>query len=392
MLILASLLTLNGAARHGAHFLGGDDFGLSLILLGLAVVAGFGALVAMRSARAVEGPRARPRWYHWAILAALLLFHCAVAHRYIRNRPVTIDCYVFQRDAAQTLLQGHNPFGTSHANPYDENETRKNYARDSVVNGRVLEGMPYPPVNFLAAVPGYLAGDVRYGYVAAMLLSAIFVFAWMPDARGLWLGGFALVSPLTFFVERQCWTEPLMWAFLCLTFYVTARHPRWAPLAVGLFLATKQYNVLALPFLGYFVQPFTWKAYGKLMALTLGVAGATVLPFALWNFHALWHDLVQFHLGLPPRLDSISFAIPFPWATKLAAALLLALTVWAARRGSQPAANFAAVYGMAMLLFFLASTHALLNYYFFISQAFLLTAAALWPQGQALTAKVRAIR
>jgi hypothetical protein len=151
------------------------------------------------------------------------------------------------------------------------------------------------------------------------------------------------------------------------------------PLALGLFLASKQYNFLALPFLGYLLQPFTRKAYWKLFGASLAVAMATVLPFAIWNFHALWHDLVLFHLAQPVRQDALSFAIPFPLFMKLGPLLLLAFIVWGARRGSLQPAIFAVAYGMALLLFFSTSKQAFLNYYFLIAQAFLLAATALWP-------------
>lgn len=170
---------------------------------------------------------------------------------------------------------------------------------------------------------------------------------------------------------------------LCATVYTAIRKPRWLPLALGLFLASKQYNFLALPFLGYLVRPFSWRAYWKLLGLSMAVALATVLPFALWNFRALWHDLVFFLYVVPVRRDSLSFAIPFPIYAKIGLLLLFAFIVWGATRGAQQPAMFAAAYGTALLLFFSASRQAFLNYYFLSAQALLLAAVSLWHAKEA---------
>ncbi|HWF02215.1 MAG TPA: hypothetical protein VHA06_00935, partial [Candidatus Angelobacter sp.] len=214
-------------------------------------------------------------------------------------------------------------------------------------------------------------------------LSTIFVFALFPDARGLSLAAFVLLAPITYFVEYECWTEPLLWMLLCATVYAAVKRPRWLPLALGLFLASKQYNFLALPFIGYLVRPFSWKTYWKLLVQSLGVALATVLPFAIWNFRGLWHDLILNVFAVPVRQDALSFAIRFPLYAKIGRLLLLAFVVWAARRGTQHAAMFAAAYGMALMLFFSASKMAFLNYYFLIALALWLTAASLWPARRA---------
>ncbi len=154
----------------------------------------------------------------------------------------------------------------------------------------------------------------------------------MPDRRGLGLTVILLFNPITFFIEAFSWTEPLVWMLLCATFYTALKKPKWLPLALGLFLASKQYNVLALPFLGYWLQDFEWRAYWRLVAGSLAVAVATVLPFALWNFHALWHDLVWFHLAQPMRHDELGFAAIFPLAMKIGPLLLLAFTASALLR------------------------------------------------------------
>ena len=350
------------------------------MLIAVAILLGIAAMILARRGYAAEFEASRDSGYRW-LLPALLGLHGLLGCYIIRTTVPGIDCFTFQRDAAATLLRGRDPYGTSHADVFNAEESRRFYAPGVVVNGRIQEGLPYPPVTFLSAMPGYLLGDVRYGYLATILLSAILVFALLPDARGLWLAAFILLAPTTYYVEMLCWTEPLVWALLCATVYAAVRRPRWLPLALGLFLASKQYNVLALPLIGYLVRPFSWKAYWKLLGQSLAIAMVTVLPFALWNFHAVWHDLFLFHLASPVRHDAISFVIPFPIYAKIGPLLLLAFMVWAASTRAQRPAMFAAVYGMTLMLFFVASKQAFLNYDFLIANAFLLAAAPLWPVG-----------
>ena len=384
----AGVFALCGAVWNQFRF-GEDSFRAgSLTLIGMAIALGFAALaVAQRecSAEFTSGPRSRYTW----LLPALLALHGFIAWQVIRAGTPRIDSFIWQRDASRTLLQGRDPYGTSHVNIYDADETRRAYGPGMVVNGRVQFGMQYPPVTFLSLLPGSLLGDVRYGYVAAIMLSALFVYALFPDARGLTLAVLVLLAPTSYYVELQCWTEPVVWMLLCATVYAAVKKPRWLPLALGLFLASKQYNFLALPFIGYLVRPFSWKAYWKLLALSLAIAAATFVPFAIWNFHALWHDLIVFHLHQPVRQDALSFAIPFPLYAKIGPFLLLAFVVWMVRRGTQPAGIFAAAYGMAVMLFFSASKQGFLNYYFLISLAFWLTAASLWPARTAKLAEKR---
>ena len=374
----ASVLTLCGAA-WSSFYLGWDgNRAGARTLIAVAILLGIAAMTLARRGYAAEFEASHDSAYRW-LLPTLLVLHGLLACYIIMSTVPGIDCFTFQRDASAALLRGHDPYGTLSADVFRVDDSRRLYAPGFVENGRVQVGLPYPPATFISAMPGYLLGDVRYGYLAAILLSAVLVFALFPDERGLWLAAFTLLAPTTFYVELHSWTEPLVWVLLCATVYAAVKRPRWLPLALGLFLASKQYNFLALPFAGYLIQPFSWKAYWRLLGLSIAVALATALPFALWNFHALWHDLVLFHLAAPVRHDALSFAIPFPFYMKIGPLLLLAFIVWAARRRAPQVAMFAAAYGMALMLFVSASKQAFINYYFLIGQALLLTAVSLFP-------------
>jgi hypothetical protein len=275
------------------------------------------------------------------------------------------------------LLQGSNPFGTTHALIYDPHNAALFYGPGVVVNGRVNVGLQYPPLTLLWILPGYILGDIRCSYVFAVMVSAWLLFAIWPNTRGLLIASVLLLSPLTFGVEDRCWTEPMVLMALTATVYGALRNRWWLPIALGLFLATKQYNFLALPFVGFLIPAFEWKAYWRLTGRSIAVAVATVLPFACWNFRALWHDLVLFHLAQPFRQDAVSFAVLFPFMLKVGPVILIAFMAWSLRTAARSPAMFAAGYGVSLLLFVSTSKQAFGNYYFLVAQSLFLAVAAL---------------
>ena len=288
-----------------------------------------------------------------------------------------IDTLTFQRDACGSLLHGVNPFGSTQANIFDPLHASLFYGPGMVVNGRVQVGFQYPPLTLLWVMPGYLLGGVRYSYILAVVIAALFWFLLCPNARGLWLAAALFLSPITFLVEYLCWTEPLVLMMLSISVYAAVKKKWWLPIALGLFLATKQYNFLALPLIGLLIRPFNWKAYWKLTGQSLGIAVLTVLPFAVLNFRGLWHDLVLFHLAQPFRQDAVSFAVPFPWMLKVGPLLVIAFIVWAVRVAKPSPAIFATAYGLVLLLFVSTNKQAFMNYYFLIGNVFFLAVAAI---------------
>ncbi len=314
----------------------------------------------------------------WLVFAVLVVVHLSLMIVVLRAvKEPFIDVFTFQRSACENLLKGIDPFGATQADIYNARDSALNYGTGMVVGGRVLVGFQYPPLTLLWALPGYLLGDVRFSYILAVVISAWFLFALSPDNRGLAVVSVLLLSPVTILIEAPSFTEPLVYMTLCATAYAAVKKRWWMPIALGLFLATKQYNFLALPLIAYFVHPFQWKAYWKLTGLSLATATVTVLPFAFWNPRALWHDTVLFHLRQPYRLDSLSFAVPFPWIMKVGPVLVLAFLIWALRARFRSAASFPAAYGIALLLLVLTSKQAFMNYYFLVGQTFFLSIAAL---------------
>jgi hypothetical protein len=328
-----------------------------------------------RSATTVKG-----RGQVWTLFIALAVMHFGMA--LLACRPGSgngIDTYTFANDSCKRLLQGINPYasGATHANIYPQHEAEFFYGSELSTDGQVLVGYPYPPLALLWFLPGYLLGNIQYSSVLAVMVSALFLLKLNPNLWGLWTAAVLLLNPLTWFAENRCWTEPLVLMMLSILVYGAIKKHWWLPIVLGLFLATKQYNVLALPLIGFLVQPFQWRAYWKLLGSSLIVASATVLPFALWDFHGLWHDLAVYLLALPPRPDALSFAARFPFLKSVGPVLVLALVIWLMRIGQRTASTFSSAYGLVLLLFFITSKQAFLNYYLLIASALFLAVAAL---------------
>ncbi len=140
---------------------------LSLVLFTIAIFIGWATLLSEAGATDGTAQRQKSSWMVWAI-AALILVHCGLAMRFVSNASQLTDCFTFQRDAVVDLLHGIDPYGGTRPNIYDAQQTAQYYSPETEIGGRVQVGMQYPPLTFLCALPGYLIGDLRYGYVAAM--------------------------------------------------------------------------------------------------------------------------------------------------------------------------------------------------------------------------------
>ncbi len=383
----AFLLLCAGIAVIAGNLCGSSEWG-NCIPAGLGFILAAIGLSLVAITRSAQEPSAKEASAdapvqigsrrHWLILSAVILVHSAAAFYLCKAVPAaTMDCFTFQRDAAKSLAHGIDPYGMTQVNIYSPTESALYYGPNMVIDGRVQVGLQYPPLTLLWVLPGYLLGDVRYSYILAIIIAALLLFAMVPNARSLWLAVFLLLNPLTFYVENRCFTEPLVLMMLCATMFAAVKRRWWLPVVLGLLLAAKQYNLLALPLAGYLVQPFQWRQYFKLAGTSLAVAAATMLPFACWNFRGLWRDLVLFHLAQPFRADAMSFAVSFPLLLKIGPLILLAFLLWNLRVSARNAAMFAATYGVSVLLFFSTSKQAFCNYYFLIAQSLLLAVAAL---------------
>jgi hypothetical protein len=152
--------------------------------------------------------------------------------------------------------------------------------------------------------------------------------------------------------------------------------PAGLGVVMGLWLSSKQYVVLAVPFL-FKLMRGRWVVW--MAAVLTGIA--LVLPFAIWDYRSLLHDVLLFFLKSEGRADALSVygallrhGIELPWMVVTALWLAgLVLFTWRMRRDLS-----GMLFGTACmwLYFFLLGKQAFMNYYHLAVFALLLAAAA----------------
>lgn len=340
----------------------GSVFAVSLLVPAVCLAA-LGVAVSVRQPQPQRATN-RKAWLI-AVLVACVLVHLAagfaVVHRWNGEG---IDVYLFQRDAAAALLHGTDPYTITIPDIYGPVVIY--YSKGVVANGRVQIGSPYPPFSLVSVVPAYLLGDIRYTYVAAVVLTALLLVAMQFDAVAVGLACLLLLNPITFVVEAHSWTEPFVLLTATWTLFAAFRRSRWLPVALGCFLASKQYSVLALPLVAFLTVDNSWRATRRLLLQSIGVTAVLTVPLAAWNFRAFWADVVRFQLAQPFRPNALSLAILFP--VPLAAVLLVTLiaAAWSFRKARPHPAMFAGGFGFVLLVFFCCNKQAFNNYYFLV--------------------------
>jgi hypothetical protein len=324
----------------------------------------------------------------WAF-TLFLLVHVAMTVAFLRSSPAAIDVAVFLRDGSVAVLHGHNPYAMTIPNIYPPQLTELFYGPGVVINGRVTSGFPYPPIALLVAVPGHLLGDVRYGQLIAMLVTVLVLRRLASDRVGRAAAVLGVAAPMAIPMLSGAWTEPTLVALLaCLILALERRRAVFVGVLLGLFLVSKQYVVIVIPLIWLIRQWLTRRA----ILIGLGLAAAITLPFFLINPAAFWKAIVEYQLIQPFRSDSISLVVssvntfgwPPPWTyavLPLAGGGLTALAL--ALHAPRTPSAFAAAVGLTLLVTILLSKQAFMNYYFFVSGAFLIAAVA-WPTQQPL--------
>ena len=335
-----------------------------------------------------------PRVVRYVGIVALLGIHLALGIWTIRMQPTPsppIDVFIFQRDSVAALLAGVNPYSITFPNPYSSGAY---YGPGMVVNGRLQFGFVYPPLSvFLSTLGQWVGGDVRYAQLGAMTLAGLFMATMRRGRVGGLAAGVYLFTPRNLFVLEQSWTEPFVVLCLAATVWCAARHPRTAPYVLGLFLAVKQYSILALPIallLGR--PPMTWAGFRAVVVRAVLVAAAVTLPLALLDVPGFLRAVVTLQFAQPFRPEALSYlgllagpVVPGaplpepPFGTGVAfavAATVGALALW---RAARTPAGFALGASALFLAFFVLNKQAFANYYFFVIGALCVAVAAADP-------------
>lgn len=230
-----------------------------------------------------------PRQRELAYLVVAVMAAAGVTMIISSPRPA-IDVWYELQAAAHGLSHGHNIYTLRWT---------------SGIAGEASNKFVYLPGSALLVWPFNAAfGDVRYGLLAAMVVTGVVLVAAGPVARrGIPLvAALFLVYPKAMFGLEQSWVDPLTLCALSLMGLAMSRGRRgWAVVAFAVALSCKQYNWLFIPFAAWWTD-FGWRR----TALAVGGAAAVILPFALADLHAFVAGAITYDLDLPVRLDSLS--------------------------------------------------------------------------------------
>ncbi len=346
------------------------------------------ALVPLAVAQASLGIAAcAPRWRgaRFALPAALGLYAVSGALLIARAPAPRVDVFVLEQEGARSIAAGRDPYAVTFSNPYTKEETRKFFGDERTA----LREYPYPPLSLLVTTLGYaIGGDVRWTLLAAQLAIAALLFALAKragHAEPTALASISLLHPRGLFVLEQAWTDSLIaCAFLLVLLAIQRRSARWLGLAIGLFVATKQYSAIAVPLL---VRD---GSVGKRQWLeALAAATLVTLPFFIWSPADFVGDVVLFQLRQPFRADAMSLpalvAALTPWhppgILALGGAAAGAAVAWPRLGPSSGQSRLPLATAVVFAGFFLFAKQAFCNYYYFVGVLVLASAALLEPPG-----------
>jgi hypothetical protein len=298
------------------------------------------------------------------IPAAMLLLALYVVYK---TPNPWIDVHQMHVESFKDLLAGRDPYGQTRENIYAAYPGLRFYSPEVLLDGgrRINVGFPYPPLQLLLTLPGYLlTGDYRYVQALALPLSAALMIAAGRTRLALAASALLLLTPTVFYVVEGSWTEPMVVLMLSIALFCAVRAPRHLWWALGLLFSIKQYTVallLILPLL---------RVDRRTVLKALGAAALINLPFFLWNPGGFLRDLLFFEALQPIRLDSLSFltralaaGADWPlWIGFALLALLLGLALW---RAPRTVSGFAAATALAYCAFFAFAKQAFPNYYLF---------------------------
>ncbi len=331
----------------------------------------------------------RPHWRTPAV-GAIVLIHVTVGVWLIRAAPSPrIDVFVFQQEAARALLDGRNPYSMTFSDIYQSTAPgeRPVYGPELSNNGQLAFGFPYPPLSLYLSTAGYAAtGDHRHAQLAAIALAGLLMAFMRTDWSSVAFATLFLFAPRTFFILGRGWTEPFVVLFFVATVFCAVRCRKLLPIALGLFLASKQYLVLAVPLVPLLMEgPFRWRPYLLLLVKAAGLALVVTAPFMLWDWNAFWHSLVTVQKIAPFREDALSYLVWFYHKTGIqpgvvpafvAAGIAVTLALWRTERSPT---GFAASVAMVFLVFISLNKQAFANYYYFVIGALWCALAATPP-------------
>jgi hypothetical protein len=287
---VAALVVLAAAFLRVKRYMYVDD-GIEVIqgaFLLTAVAAAATLLPALRRSRVAEGGA-----IGLAVVTGIATIRLA--------EDASIDVWYLLQQSSEGLLRGDNM-----------------YEQHWVGSNGLQDVYPYLPFTTVLLTPfRWFAGDVRYGLLAAAVLSFFVARRLAPRATvPALLPLLLVVSPKWPFLINQSWTEPLLVLLLgCAVLAISRGRLLLAVVALAAALACKQHIVLILPLFAL------WPSFGWRRTVASGaLAGAVVLPWWLMSPSAMWADAVDANLSMgvlrralciPSLLDRQGIAVSF---------------------------------------------------------------------------------
>ena len=331
---------------------------------------------AIVAATPLFGVSSSSRWR----LAALLVIHFALGVWVIgAGGDPFIDVWIMQRDGADALVDGVNPYLPIYPNIHGPDSPY--YGPGLVVDGELTIGFPYPPLSLLLVLPGQLlGGDPRFAHLVAIEAAAVAMAVVRPGGISSGAALLYLFTPWTFFMVAGSWTEPLAILMLSLVALAAVRAPRLLGLALGLLIGVKQYMLLGLP-LALLLLARDGRTRWRLAWQSVTVAALITIPFVVWDPGAFTWSTLGSLAGQAFRPDSLTYLtlLPDDWGTRLSIVGFLLLVpgfILLAIRAPRGASGFAAAMGFLLLVFFAFSRQGSANYHFAVIGALCCAVAA----------------
>ena len=283
-----------------------------------------------------------------------------------------IDVLLFQREAIPELLRGLNPYAMQFRDPYPPAASAMFYGPGVSVDGILKFGYPYMPLTLFAAMPGFLAGDVRYASLAALLVSG-WLIAFARPTRGSVIAATLLLSTPAFpLMLLKGWVETYVILVFAAVWFVRCRAPGLLPYVVGLLFASKQYMIIVVPAL-LLLLPTPWqlRTASRFLLKALAAGLLVTAPLVLWNLPAFLHSAALLQFRQPFRPDALSYLAwvrpskPAQWVWVAFAGAAIAWVAILLRHRRRPVSlplACALVFGV----FFSLNKQAFHNYYFLI--------------------------
>lgn len=344
-----------------------DDRTLTLLVSTLAVLA-----VVMATA----GRRLRA-----AAFATFVVVHAGLGVWVVRTVPnPRIDVVTVHREAIDALAAGHSPYSIHFTNIYEDRS--KYYAEGMTAKGRVLFGLPYPPLTLAFAAPAqWILGDFRYAEVMALCAAAVLIASLGWTRHAMLSAAALLTTPRILFQLEQGWTEPYGVFLLALTAALLWRRSAASPLAWGSAMAVKQYLATMLVLTPLVPLP-RGTTRRSVVIHAVVIASVLTLPFAVWDPQGFFRSVVWLQVLEPFRTDSLSvlawldtrgIRVPTIATTLIAGAGAAALALWKLPRS---AGGLAAGTAFLTFVLFAFGKKAFCNYYFFVLGTLAIAVAA----------------